>query len=271
MSKSQAVHVILIGCVIYFVLFVAGEYFPEWVHENFLFSLAGMTLISLLLLFLGCCGIILKHSFQKITICSNPEIVPNERIRQISKELELLGFISDGPTYKIQKPFQSVVAPYVSLDSEIYVTIIDQELFCRKPYLIFGSDIDRSEAGLMTAEHPRVGKTIISKEIFCQIFPGENTESLYRHHQRAIEFLKQKGFAVQKMQQNSIERAKENYIKTQHIMRKYFLKVTLVWLWRDLTRKRPFLGPIMEQKNIEKQIQYLQKKDKGQSPEILDN
>jgi len=40
-------------------------------------------------------------------------------------------------------------------------------------------------------------------------------------------------------------------------MRKYFLKIALVLLWRLATRRTPFLGPIMEQKNIEKQIQHL--------------
>ena len=191
------------------------------------------------------------------------ELIPLDKqidrrdIQTLMDTLTSLGFIPAGPALELPS-YAAIIVPFVHEDLDTYCAILRLRVGFGKTMFAFSSIMEDNLSGLATfreranAFEPRPACD------FYQVFPRADIPILFQHHLRGLEYLQRYGLNTRAVGSDRfVEDEKKGQALRKIYLRSNLFRHTLVFVWRFLTRRTPYIGPLEKQKIARKNLREL--------------
>lgn len=173
--------------------------------------------------------------------------------------LTSLGFAQAGPALDLSS-YAAIIVPFVHEDAATYCVILRLNVGFGKTTFAFSSIMEDNLSGLTTfreranAFEPRPACD------FYQVFPKADMPNLFRHHLQGLEYLHRYGLNTRAVGHDTfVEDEKNGQELRKKFLRSNLIRHTLVFVWRFLTRRSPYTGPLDKQKIAQKNLRELKR------------
>ena len=240
------------GLWIYAVIFVLWWYWPEELAESGLWGDLTWLLVLLLVVtpvsvFIGVLRGLPKDV--RYSPASGAAITP--ALREVVEEFERQGFRRYGEPLSFDLPQAALVIPMSNPDEGLLATAYRIGGASGKVAYDVVTMLDLEEGSLTTAMDASAGVLPAGQATLRQIFPGADVVELVHQHREALSLLARQRIAVLDVAPSAIASL---LCESFRLNRKWFLKApllnTFVAIWRTLTKRNPWLGPLARQPGI---------------------
>ncbi len=237
---------------IWVVLALLWWFWPEELAETGIWS--DLTWLAVLLLvvtpvavFIG----VLNGLPNNVTYKVAPGAAITPALRDIVEEFEHQGFVRYGDPLRFQISQEALVIPLYKPDEGLLATAYRLGSNSGKVAFDVVTMIDVEEGSLTTAMDHGAGVLPGGPANLRQIFPGADVVELVHHHREALAFLDRQHIPTLDVAPSAIAALLCQSFASN---RKWFLKSpivnTFVAIWRTITKRNPWIGPLTHQTNI---------------------
>ncbi|MBP7865522.1 MAG: hypothetical protein KA419_06195 [Acidobacteria bacterium] len=169
-----------------------------------------------------------------------------------------LGFREAGPLYRVEINPPALLQSLVHGTEPVYAAIFRTGTLPAVVGIDFVSILDGDRGGLTTNPDRRGGTLPGDVGSLRQLLPGAEVEALFQSHLQGVAYLASRGLPCRPVSAErfpadlrlGIERQRRAYLANP-------VKNTLIAIFRAVTLQSPYVGPIQNQKEAERQIRAL--------------
>jgi len=200
-----------------------------------------------------------RSVFRKFELIPLDKQINRRDIQTLMDELSSLGFTQAGPALDLPS-YAAIIVPFVHEDAATYCTILRFNIGFGKTTFAFSSIMEDNLSGLSTFRERAIAFEPRPACVFYQGFPGANMPPLFRHHLRGLEYLQMYGFNTRAVGYDTfVEDEMNGQVLRKKFLRSNLNRHTLVFVWRFLTRRGPYLGSLDKQKIAQKNLLELKR------------
>lgn len=199
----------------------------------------------------------IRSVFRKFELIPLDKQIDRRDIQTLVDTLTSLGFIPAGPALKLPG-YAAIIVPFVHEDLDTYCAILRLQVGFGKTMLAFSSIMEDNLSGLATfreranAFEPRPACD------FYQVFPRADIPILFQHHLRGLEYLQRYGLNTRAVGcDRFVKDEKKGQSLRKIYLRSNLFRHTIIFVWRFLTRRTPYIGPLEKQKIARKNLREL--------------
>jgi len=182
------------------------------------------------------------------------ELVPVEGdlnrkdVRLLAERFLALGFKPVGAALKIPTSPTTIIG-FVREDIAVSAVIIRTEAGFGKTTFAFLSSLGDDTKGLTTIREIASALSPRAPWSFCQVFPRREVEELFLEHLRGLEFLHGRGLKTCPISSETFrEKELTGSQRQREYLRKEWVKNTVIFVWRYVSKISPYRGQIAQQK-----------------------
>ncbi len=246
---------ILFGLVLGYLLFNP----PAWFRE---LGPAGHLLFGgiVIILFLGVVmAVIIPGSLPSdLQVTPAPDAAGHENMRVLAEEFRTLGFTEIEPPMELGTRPPAVMIGFVNDTERCYGTIFRTGTAPAKTAFDCVSILEGDRGGLTSSAERSAGALVAGTGEFRQIIPGASVSEVFQRHREAQAYLHERGLPPRRVEASTLVGDLKNAIRHQ---RGTFLSNPFVYglvsVWRASTGRNPHIGPLAQQKKVDRQLRRL--------------
>jgi len=201
----------------------------------------------------------IRSIFKEVELKPVDKRIDRRDILTLMDMLTSLGFTQAGPALEVSSPL-GIIMPFVREDVATYAAIVRVEVGFGKTTFAFSSILDENVGGLATVREHASSMEPSPAGSFRQVFPKDDIQSIFQHHLRGLEYLQRYGLNTRAVGRDTfVEDEKRAITLRKKFLSSNLVRHTLIFIWRFLTKRSPYGGPVERQKIAQKNIHELKR------------